>query len=103
MTVKYTSSSSKGLQETVAEHDRLLTIQNNELKKQKDITFFFTIIVGATLVATLVGLGGIYVLEWGKSGNEIKSIGTKVDELSKEVNQLNSNFLILRAKNSHLK
>ncbi len=91
------------LGKTVDRHTDLLVEQNEELKKTKNITFFFTVIVGITLVATLVGLGGIYISALYKNNPDRCGQDGIQNVSSREFYELKSDFLILKAKNSYLK
>lgn len=91
------------VRETLDQHSQLLLDQNRELKEQKQITFFFTIIAGLTLVGTLVGLAGLYISAFKDKANGTADQEEAVRSLSTEVNQLRTDFLLLKAKNPSLK
>ena len=84
------------VKEKVASHDQ-------DLKDQKNITLFFTIIVGVTLVSTLVGLGGLYITAFNTKNDYVNSQEEHLYNLNNEINQLKTNLELLKAKNSYLK
>lgn len=97
--------------DTLNEHEK-------ELKSQKNITLFFTIIVGITLVATLSGLVSLYINamkeekcreapmennSYNLINNYINLQDKKINDLSEQNNQFKTDLLILKAKNPSLK
>jgi flagellar basal body-associated protein FliL len=93
----------KQVEERVNYVDRLLIEQNKELKEQKSITLFFIIIVAVTLVATLVGLGGLYISAFNTKNENKKGEEDNILDLTKKVDQLTTDLLILKVKNPYLK
>lgn len=74
-----------------------------EVERQKDITYFFIIIVGVTLVATLVGLVTLYISTLKDSINSNDSNQENVAKLSNELLMMRMEIEILKAKNPYLK
>ena len=71
--------------------------------KNKKISHFFIIIVGVTLVATLVGLMTLYISTLKDSINSNDSNQEKVTKLSNELLLMRIEIEILKAKNPYLK
>lgn len=95
----YVSSKQKFEEEFTSKLDRHAL----EVEKQKDVTYFFIVIVGVTLVATLVGLVTLYISTLKDSINSNDSSKEKVDQLSNELLLMRMEIEILKAKNPYLK
>lgn len=91
------------LDNKVSDHDK-------EIAEQKVITKFFIIVVAATLVATLVGLGGLYISAFKDVNSYPQNIDMQLRELRDHLGDIQkglyenkSGIDSIRAKNPYLK
>lgn len=99
----YTTNSEriKNAEAMLDDHGKILSDQNAELKKQKELTYFFTVIVAITLVGALVGAFGVYVAVIQNLKNCSKDDNHQTTQ--RQIDELVSQYAILRVKNPYLK
>lgn len=90
------------LQSKVDQHEK-------DIKEQRDLTKFFIIVVAATLVATLVGLGGVYISAISQSDKyevdtkEMARVKSDLEDTKDQLNELKINVEIVKFKYPWLK
>ncbi len=80
------------IENKLSEHDR-------KIGDQETLTKFFIIVVGASIVSTLVGIVGVYLSLFGNKQDNTKEIL----ELQKQISDNNLKIELLKANNKYLK
>ncbi len=100
---KKSSQSVDNLSNIVSKHDE-------DISELKSITKFFIIVVAATLVATLVGLGGLYISAFKEKVNsqnrgsqDSSDLKNRFEENQKQLSDLQLRIELIKAKNPYLK
>lgn len=93
-------------------HDDILVNQTKAIKEQESVTKFFVIVVAATLVATLVGIAGLYIsafhqeksnFEFISLRDELTYLRNKFESTDRELGEYKIKLELIKAKNPYLK
>lgn len=101
MALKKPDSQKAWIQNKFSDHDQYLEENRKDIKEQQQLTKFFVIVVAATLVSILVGLGGLYISAFKNTAS--KAEVEKIFKLQEDVNNYKFQLELIKVKNPYLK